>query len=314
MRPPALFADRRIVAALATLCCVLWGSAVPAVKVGYELFAIVATDLGSLLLFAGVRFSLAGLLLLAFAVASRRSLRLGRRGFAQVALLGLVQTAVQYWFFYVGVANTTAVNVAITTSTSSFFGVLLAHFIYADDKLTLRRALGCLAGFLGVVAVNLSAGGLELHFAVLGEGAIMLAAFIISGATIYGKRLSRHMDATVMTGWQLLIGGLLLAAAGLIGGGRLAGAGFGAGEIALIGYLAALSAVAFAVWSVLFKYNPVSAVAPYQFLIPVFGVLLAGLVLGENIFAWKNLAALLLVTLGIWLVTTRGRPPVVTPA
>ena len=314
MSSPALFADRRAVAALATLCCLLWGSAVPAVKVGYELFAIVATDLGSLLLFAGVRFSLAGLLLLAFAIASRRSLRLGRRGFAQVALLGLVQTAVQYWFFYVGVANTTAVNVAITTSTSSFFGVLLAHFIYADDKLTLRRALGCLAGFLGVVAVNLSAGGLELHFAVLGEGAIMLAAFIISGATIYGKRLSRHMDATVMTGWQLLIGGLLLAAAGLIGGGRLAGAGFGAGEIALIelsrgalgGRLRGVERVV--------QVQSGERRGTHQFLIPVFGVLLAGLVLGENIFAWKNLAALLLVTLGIWLVTTRGRPPVVTPA
>lgn len=314
MGSSALFADRRAVAALATLCCVLWGSAVPAVKVGYELFAIAATDLGSLLLFAGVRFSLAGLMLLVFAIASRRPIGLGARGFAQVALLGLVQTAIQYWLFYVGVANTTAVNVAITTSTSSFFGVLLAHFLYADDKLTWRRTLGCAAGFLGVIAVNLSAGGLALEFSILGEGAIMLAAFIISGATIYGKRLSRGMDATVMTGWQLLIGGLLLAGAGLIGGGRLAGAGFGAGEIALVAYLAALSAVAFSVWSVLFKYNPVSAVAPYQFLIPVFGVLLAGLILGENIFAWKNLAALLLVSLGIWLVTTRGRPPVVTPA
>lgn len=305
MSQPSPFADRRAVAAFATLCCLLWGSAVPAVKLGYELFRIAPTDLGSLLLFAGVRFTLAGLALLAWSVLSGRSIALGARGLSEVALLGLVQTALQYLLFYVGVANTSAVSVSITTSTSSFFGVLLAHFLYTDDRLTRRRVLGCLLGFVGVVVVNVAPGGLDLHFSLFGEGFILLAALVISIGAIYGKRLSRDMDATVMTGWQLTLGGGMLTLAGLAGGGHFAA--FGPGAALLLGYLVALSAVAFSLWSLLYKHNPVSVIAPYQFLIPVFGVVLAGLILGENIFEWRNLAALVLVSFGIWLVSVADR-------
>ena len=47
---------------------------------------------------------------------------------------------------------------SILSSTLVFFSVLLAHFIYVNDKLTPRRLLGCLIGFAGVVAVNFGAG------------------------------------------------------------------------------------------------------------------------------------------------------------
>jgi drug/metabolite transporter (DMT)-like permease len=80
-------------------------------------------------------------------------------------------------------------------------------------------------------------------------------------------------------------------------------------------YLAVVSAAAFSLWSLLLKHNPVSDVAIFNFEIPVFGVILAALILGESIFEWKNLVALVLVCVGIWLVTStsRGRP-VDTPA
>ena len=69
----------------------------------------------------------------------------------------------------------------------------------------------------------------------------------------------------------------------------------------------AVSAVAFALWSLLLKHNPVGSVAVFNFEIPIFGAILAALVLGENVLEWKNLVALVLVSIGIWLVTTRGR-------
>jgi drug/metabolite transporter (DMT)-like permease len=294
-------ADRRVVVALATLCAFLWGSAVPAVKVGYGLFAIAPADTASLLLFAGLRFALAGFLLLGWAGLTGKSIVIGWRPFAQVTLLGLISTAVQYLFYYIGLAHSTGVKVSITTSTSTFFSVLLAHFIFANDKLTTRRILGCLLGFAGVVAVNISAGGFDLNVSLLGEGFIIFSAVMFSIAGIYGKGLSRTLDVTVMTGWQLALGGLMLTVAGLATGGQLGAVGWEAGL--LFAYLAALSAAAFALWSLLLKHNPVGNVAIFNCLIPLFGVTLSALFLGESIFEWKNLLALVLVVGGIWMVT-----------
>ena len=213
MPPTTIFADRRALIAIATLCCLLWGSAVPAVKFGYGLIGIAPGDTASLLLFAGMRFCLAGLMLLAYGLMSGRTVLLTPRRFGEVALLGLGQTTLQYVCYYVGLAHTTAVKTSILSSTLVFFSVLLAHFIYTDDRLDGRKLLGCLIGFAGVVAVNFAAAGtLDFNFTLLGEGLLLVSTFSGSLAAIYGRRLSQDMDAAVMTGWQLLLGGLVLTA------------------------------------------------------------------------------------------------------
>jgi drug/metabolite transporter (DMT)-like permease len=299
------FTDRRLVVAIALFCCFLWGSAVPAVKIGYGLFAIAPSDTPSLMLFAGARFFLAGVMLLGYSTLTRKPIVQPPRRLGQLGLLGLVSTAGQYLFYYIGLAHSTGVKVSIITSTSTFFSVLIAHFLYANDKLTPRRTLGCLLGFAGVVAVNLAAGGIDLHVSLLGEGFIVIAALLFAVGGVYGKGLSADMDAAVMTGWQLLLGGAILGLAGLVLGGSFGA--FGLEAALLLAYLAALSAAAFALWSVLLKHNPVGSVSIFICAIPIFGVLLAGLFLGESIFEWKNLVALVLVSVGIWMVTATRR-------
>lgn len=307
-----LLTDRRVVFAAATLSCFLWGSAFPAIKAGYALLDIAPSDVASQMLFAGYRFSLAGLVLLGFAVLTGRSLRLGGGQLRQVVLLGTFQTAIQYVFFYVGLAHATGVKASIVNATTTFFSVLLAHYLYRDDRLNARKAFGCLVGFAGVVVVNVSGPGLDFRFTLLGEGFVLIAAFVVAAAMIYGKHVSQRLDAMVMTGLQLTIGGVMLCAAGALLGGRSGGFDLVSG--ALLGHMALLSAVAFALWSALLKHNPVGVVAPYNFLIPVFGVVLSALVLGENMLEWKNLAALVLVSAGIFIVT-RSRPvPAPAPA
>lgn len=315
MPSSSVFTDRRVVFACATLCCLLWGSAFPAIKAGYALLDIAASDIASQMLFAGYRFTLAGLVLLIYAGWSGRPLRLGPGQTRQVLLLGATQTALQYVFFYIGLAHATGVKSSIMNATSTFFSVLLAHLIYADDRLTTRKALGCLIGFAGVIVVNVVGGGagLDLDFSLLGEGAIVVAALVLAGATIYGKRVSQRLDAVVMTGYQLTIGGVMLCLVGFGFGGAVTDFDLQSG--ALLIYMALLSSVAFAVWSILLKYNPVGQVAIFHFLIPVFGVVLSALLLGENMLAWKNLVALCCVALGIWLVTTsKPRAPLPTTA
>jgi drug/metabolite transporter (DMT)-like permease len=313
----AFFTRRRNVVLLATLCCLLWGSAYPAIKSGYALLSIGRDDTASQLVFAGWRFVLAGLLLLGMARAMGRPvLALSRGDLGRITLLGLTQTSLQYVFFYVGLAHTTGVRASILNATGTFFSVLIAHFIFHNDRLDRRKTLGCLVGFAGVMVVNLRGGGqgLDASFTLLGDGFIVIAAFVLSAASIYGKRLSQQIDAMVMTAYQLAIGGLALSLAGHITGGALQGMGVAAASLLL--YMAILSAVAFALWAALLKHNRVGMVSVFNFLIPVFGALLSALFLGEQILAWRNAVALLLVCGGIWLVTSdrQPAPSAATPA
>ncbi len=301
-----LFSKPLIVYALAILCTLLWGSAYPAIKTGYALLQIEAHDVSSQMVFAGQRFFLAGILLLLLArLLGRHRGNFSRQKMRQIAILGLTQTSLQYIFFYIGVAFASGVKASIINATGTFFSVLLAHFIYQNDRLTQRKALGCLVGFLGVFIVNFNHSLLDFQFSLAGEGSVMLAAFILSAASIYGKKVSQGIDAMLMTAWQLAIGGLALLLIGLVAGGH--SGHFSLASVTLLIYLALLSSAAFAIWSVLLKYNSVGTITIFNFLIPVFGSLLSAIFLGETILEWKNLVALVLVCSGIYLVTRQKR-------
>ncbi len=293
---------------MAVLCCLLWGSAFPAVKAGYALLHVAKTDTATQMLFAGWRFLAAGVILLVLALLNRKPVAVPRDQVGRIIGLGLFQTTVQYVFFYVGLAHATGVKSSIMNATGAFFGVILAHFLFKDDRLTPRKVAGCLLGFAGVLAVNLGGprgfGGLDFEFSLLGEGFVVAAAFVLAAASIWGKSISQTVDPMVMTGWQLAIGGTVLLAIGEVAGGHLGG--FDIRSLTLLAYMAALSAAAFALWSLLIKHNPVGMLAVFNFLIPVFGVLLSAVFLHEPVLAWKNAAALALVCAGIWLVTRKA--------
>lgn len=304
--PVPLFARKNVVFAGATLCCLLWGSSYPAIKSGYELFHIATDDIPSKIIFAGYRFLFAGLLLLLFALAQRKPIaRLSPRQFGQLTVLGLTQTSIQYAFFYVGLAFTTGVNGSIMNATGTFFSVLLAHFIYQNDKLSMNKTLGCIVGFAGVMLVNFNQSLMDFNFIWMGDGFVVLAAFILSASSLYGKRISQTVDPTVMTGWQLAIGGAVLVAGGYLTGGTLHV--YSTSAVLVLGYLTLLSSIAFALWSTLLKFNRVSMIAPFNFVIPVAGTVLSGIFLGENILEWKYAIALVLVCSGIWWVNKSGK-------
>lgn len=296
----AFFTNQKIVFALATLCCLLWGSAYPAIKNGYTLFQIAEGDIASKLVFAGYRFVLAGGFLLLVALASGKAIARFKPGqIRQLAVLGITQTTLQYIFFYIGLAYTTGVKGSIMNATSTFFSVLIAHCLYANDKITPNKAIGCLLGFLGVTIVNIK--GLDdFSFTLLGDGFVVIAAFILSAATIYGKRISQTMEPIVMTGYQLAVGGIILTLTGYFTGGTLSVHGWN--SVLILFYLVLLSSITFALWSQLLKYNKVGTVAPFNFLIPIAGAVLSALFLDERILEWRYAAALVLVCLGIGLV------------
>lgn len=307
MNSSTFFTNRKVVFLIASLCCLLWGSAYPAIKNGYALFGIAQGDIPSKLVFAGYRFIFAGLLLLVFASFNKKQIfNFTRRTLGQISLLGLTQTGLQYVFFYIGLANTTGVKSSIMNATGTFFSVLLAHFIYKNDRLSYNKVLGCVVGFVGVMVVNFGSGVLEFDFTLLGEGSVVMAALVLSAASIYGKKLSQNIDSVVLTGYQLAIGGVALMLVGFATGGTLSG--FNVKSTAMLVYLVILSSAAFSLWTILLKYNRVSMVTVFNFMVPIFGTLLSALFLNESFLEWKNALALVLVCLGIWLVTKEEKP------
>jgi drug/metabolite transporter (DMT)-like permease len=294
------FTDKKVIILLASFCCLLWGSAYPAVKIGYSLFNIAADNIPSKLVFAGYRFTLAGIFVLLIALILRRHIfSFTKKNIGQIALLGLTQTSLQYIFFYIGLGYTTGVKGSIINATGTFFSIVLAHFIYTNDKLTSNKIIGCIIGFAGVMIVNFNASLLNFSFSIKGDGFIMFSAFVASAASIYGKKITQVLDSTVVTGCQLFIGGFFLALSGYASGGRITG--FGAKSTLLLIYLAILSSAAFSLWTALLKYNKVGVISVFNFLIPVFGSVLSAIFLGENVLQFKNLFALILVCAGIIL-------------
>ena len=167
--------------------------------------------------------------------------------------------------------------------------------------------IGCLIGFAGVVLVNLSSsGGLDLQMSFAGEGCILLSTVAYAFSYVTMKSYSKAEDPVMLSGYQFILGGLIMSLIGLAFGGRL-GTVNGPGLLLLV-YLALVSAVAYSVWSLLMKYNPVSRVSVFGFSNPVFGVLLSALLLGERsqAFGAQGLIALALVCTGI-LVVNRGK-------
>lgn len=303
MKKEKVLTNAWIVALFAIISCALWGSAFPCIKIGYRMLNIGSGDISTQILFAGVRFTLAGVLSILFESILERRILLPKKSSAKnIFKLCLMQTVIQYLFFYIGLAHASGVTGSIITGTNSLLAILIACFVFRQEKMTIPTFIGCVVGLAGVVVANAGGTGIGGKMHINGEGFVFLAALFYAISSIYLKRYSQKDDPVMLSGYQFLLGGLILTVIGFATGGRLTG--FTVSSLLLLLYLGFLSAMAYALWGIILKYNPVSRVAIYGFTNPVIGVLLSALLLGEGgqAFSIKNLFALLLVCVGIIVV------------
>ena len=288
-----------VVTLLATLCCALWGSATPFIKLGYEMM-LPEKDVASTLLFAGLRFIFAGVItILIYSIAQKKFLYPQKRNLLKVCNLSLFQTIIQYAFFYIGLANTSGVKGTIISGSTTFFAILFASLVLRQEKLTFKKMFACVLGFLGIVIINLN--GLKLNFNFFGDAFVLFSTIASAISAAFAKKYSSDEQPVILSGYQFAFGGVVLMSIGLILGGSISITSFPAFMVFL--FLALISAVAYSVWSVLLKYNHVSRVTAHSFLIPVFGVLLTSLMLSESsgVGTVNIIISLVLVCLGISL-------------
>ena len=294
-----IFTHPLVIALCALLCCALWGSASPAIKIGYELLEV--SGVPSTILFAGIRFTAAGVItVLIYSLARRKFLCPKLQNIPKVLTVSAFQTVIQYLFFYVGLANTTSVKGTIASGSSAFFCVLIASLVFRQEKLTAKKIIACVLGFLGIIIVNLD--GLELTMNFLGDGFVILSTVCYAFSSVLMKRYSKYEDPVVISGYQFIIGGAFMIVVGLIAGGKLNLTN--ASGIALLVYLAFLSAIAYALWGMLLKFNPVSRVSIFSFTTPIFGTILSFIFLptSNGVKPLNLIVTLVLVSLGILLL------------
>ena len=301
MKERSVLTRKAAVIPLTMLCCLLWGSAFPCIKLGYGYSGIGSDDTASQILYAGLRFALAGVLALIMgSLAARKPLIPRRKAVPKIVMLSLFQTILQYTFFYIGLARSTGMKSSVITASNVFLSILVASLIFRTEKLTFRKILGCTAGFSGVVLINLS--GIGGGFRLTGEGFVFLSALSYAFSAALIKRFSAEEDPVMLSGWQFIIGGTFMTILGLVLGGRIGTVDLRGA--AMLVYLAIVSAAAFSIWGTLLKHNPVSMISVFGFMNPVFGVILSFLLLSERSEAGplRVVAALGLVALGIVIV------------
>ena len=289
---------------LALLSAIAWGWAFPLVKIGFVELGITADMTASKMVYAGVRFALAGLLVLAIAALLRRRFTLRSSGDVWfVVLFALVNTALHYAFFYLGMSHSAGARAAILNSMSAFILVLAACIFFKSDRLTRYKVIGCAMGITGIFMLHAGGSSSGGGFSLLGDGMIMLNALCAACGGLMTRLLSKRVDIFVGTGYSLALGGAMLLGYGILCGGTIP-------QVTLLGCVALASLVGistfgFMTYNKLLSCNPVGKVAIFNSLIPIVGALTSCWCLGETFYP-NYIVAAALATAGIYLVN-RGK-------
>ncbi|RFA34476.1 EamA family transporter [Virgibacillus dokdonensis] len=300
-----VFEKKWIVVGIAIFCSILWGSAFPVLKVSYDELQMAADDTIAKIVFAGMRFLLAGLIILiGLFLVDRKRLMVTKRQMLFLAIFGVIQTGLQYFFFYNGLAKVSGMQGAILVSSGTFFTVILAHFFYSNDRMNWKKGIGLAAGFAGIIVANWGQ-EFQLSFQFTGEGYMILAALTGAIGTIMAKELAVGIHPFAITGWQLSIGASLMLIFGVpqLESGAMTFTPLG---FWLFVYSAVLSAAAFALWYSILKYNKAGEISMFKFITPVSGAILSAIFIPAETLDVYVIAALGLVAIGIIAVNYKG--------
>ena len=269
---------KRILPVTAIICALFWGSAFPAIKHAYLYFD--PSSLQNRLAFAGIRFTLAGALVLLFVP----NLRQHFQGAPKKLLFAIAftQTVAQYICFYWGLSLISGVLTAILVSTSSFWWVLLAPLVNRSDKINRGQLLALIFGFLGVCVCVYRPG--SENASVLWGGLLILGCSLSGAlASIMVKPLAKSMPTSFMTGFALCFGGLILLLTSPFQAVTLMRQAPPVLYLLTL-HLIFISAIAFSLWYLLVNLYDVPTLSGYRFLIPVCGALeSAAFVPGESL-------------------------------
>lgn len=290
---------------LAIIACLLWGSAFAGAKIGFTY----TTPLH----LSGMRFTLAGLLLLPFLLWQGVDWKANLKEWRYMLLFGLLQTFIQYGLFFMGLNYVPATVAAIIIGGGPLFVAVMAHYLVHNDKLSGRKIFSIILGLTGVIFISISK-GLTMatdHFFWLGICLLLISNMTGALTNIIVARNKTRVSPVMLTAFANFTGGILLYIVSCFT------EDYNIKEYTLEFYgallwLAAIPAVAFSIWYTLLKRpeTKVSELNIWKFVTPVSGAILSWMLLpGEHPDIY-SVTGIVIISAALILLQLKSAPKV----
>ena len=278
------------------LFAILWASASTATKTGLAS--------AQPLILAIVRFGVAALIMLFIShVIKGHRLPAGKE-WRQLAVYGLLNITIYLGLYVLAMKTVTAGIGALAVATNPVFISLMSVFIL-KKKLTLPVILGILICMTGIFC---AAFPLLMDAEISLQGLLIILLSMLSysvGAIYYASKSWTSLDLFTINGWQTLIGGVLLLPFALTFYSGPANQFDLSFWISVLWLAIPVSIVAVLLWLYLLQTDAVNA-GLWLFLCPLFGILTAALLVGDQINLY-TIAGVVLVISGLFVTRMGSR-------
>ena len=280
---------------LAVVLCILFGSNAVAVKISFNGFGLLSA--------ASLRFFISAALIFLWIMLSGRSLKIQKKYLKKSIVVSLIFSA-QIYFMFWGINNTTASRATLLINLQPFFVLILSHLFIAGDRITFKKLLGMVIGFLGLLSMFIFKKNIAADF-MTGDVLMLIAAFLWACNVIYLKSFIQDTSVVTLTFYHILLS-LPLFIAGAFIVDEVIFKSISIQTVCALLYQAFVTAFGFIAWASLIKKFQASLVHSFVFILPVSGVFCGILILNEP-FTINIVFALILISIGILITHYSGK-------
>lgn len=283
--------------ALSLLVMALWGSLYPMVKIGYNAFEINSNSIPDILMFAGIRFVVCGLVVCVYSFLKKEMIAVPKvKNIFYIFIMGLFSIVLHYAFTYIGLSTTDSSKTALIKQLGVLIYVCFAFLFFKDEKYSTLKIVGAVIGFGGIIAINYNPSGISFS---VGDILIICASVCTVISSVISKKSAECNSPFWITGISQLTGGIILLIAAVIMGAEMLT--FTLKSTAVFAYICIASISSYTLWYYILKNNSLSKMFIIKFAEPLFACIFGAILLGENIFKIQYLLAFILISLGIVL-------------
>lgn len=286
---------------LAIVACLLWSTAYAGIKIGLQY--------DTPLHFAGVRFTLAGLMILPFTVKPAAFLSMIRKYWKLVLWVTVIQTIINYILFYLGMNMVPGALGAVIVGSQPLVTAVVAALMHEGDKLTIRKIVTIIFGITGVILISAGRQAFKM-----GNFIELLGVFMILGANIATATSNvlvslkgRGMNPMVLSSTSLFIGGTIIWLISIPLEGKPTEPMPVKYWLVLL-WLSFMAANAFSIWFRLLQrpHVKVSELNLWKFIIPVVGAILSWLFVPGEKPEWLTITGMIIITSSLILFYKNG--------
>ena len=279
----------------ALLVMALWGSLFPMVKLSYSCLGIESSAINQILLFAGIRFFVCGIIIIAIGSMREKGEKQGvKKAIVPILFVGLFSIILHYTFTYICLSLTDGGKTAILKQLGVLLYICFGFLFFKDEKFSALKISGALIGFAGIAAMNFNGSGFKFN---LSDTMIIGASLCTVAGSVFSKKAMENASPIMTTGISQFFGGVVLIVVSLMFGKT--GMVITAKGIGVFAYICVASMVAYCMWNSIIKKAQLSKMFLIKFAEPVFACIFGAMILGEQIFSWNYLVSFLLIALGI---------------